>query len=53
VFVVPKGAQHCPCTKDGEEVVAIILEKAGTVNTGDRGTIEGLTNAVEDIRGNA
>jgi hypothetical protein len=50
VFVVPKGARHCPCTKDGEEVVAIILEKAGTVNTGDLGVVEGLTNTVEDIR---
>jgi hypothetical protein len=50
VFVVPRGVRHCPCTKDGEEVVAIVVEKADTVNTGDEAAVDGLTNAVEDIR---
>jgi hypothetical protein len=51
VFVVPKGMRHCPVTKNGEEVVAILLEKTGTINTGDAGATTGLTNAVEDFRG--
>jgi hypothetical protein len=47
---VPKGVRHCPATKNGEEVVVLLLEKAGTVNTGDADRAEGLTNDVEDFR---
>jgi hypothetical protein len=42
--------RHCPVTKDEEEVIAILLEKVGTVNTGDLGVTKGLTNEVEDFR---
>jgi mannose-6-phosphate isomerase-like protein (cupin superfamily) len=51
LFVVPKGLRHCPATEAGQEVVALLLEKAGTVNTGDAEDTDGLTNAVEDFRG--
>lgn len=47
---VPRGVRHCPVTKDGKEVVAIMVEKVGTINSGDAGKIEGLTNEVEDAR---
>lgn len=39
--------RHCPITKDGEEIVVIVVEKAVVVNTGHAGRIEGLTNEVE------
>lgn len=35
VFVVPRGVEHCP--KADEEVVALLFEPQGTVNTGDAG----------------
>jgi mannose-6-phosphate isomerase-like protein (cupin superfamily) len=35
VFVVPKGVEHCP--KATEEVLAMLFEPKGTVNTGDAG----------------
>lgn len=35
VFVVPRGVEHCP--KAEREVEAILIEPAGTVNTGDAG----------------
>ena len=35
VFVVPRGAEHCP--KAAEEVHALLFEPQGTVNTGDAG----------------
>lgn len=35
VFVVPRGAEHCP--KADGEVRALLLEPQGTVNTGDAG----------------
>ncbi|MDZ7910295.1 MAG: cupin domain-containing protein [Rhodococcus sp. (in: high G+C Gram-positive bacteria)] len=35
VFVVPAGVEHCP--KAVEEVSALLLERSGTVNTGDVG----------------
>lgn len=34
-FVVPKGTEHKPVA--GEEVCCLLLEKAGTLNTGDQG----------------
>jgi len=33
VFVVPRGVEHCP--RADEEVLAVLLEPQGTVNTGD------------------
>ena len=35
MFVVPKGVEHCPRAK--LECHALVVEKAGTVNTGDAG----------------
>ena len=36
-FVVPRGVEHCPTTPDGVETVIVMVEKQGTVNTGDAG----------------
>ncbi|WP_284292900.1 cupin domain-containing protein [Luteimicrobium album] len=35
VYVVPRGVEHCPRADD--EVLALLLEPRGTVNTGDAG----------------
>jgi mannose-6-phosphate isomerase-like protein (cupin superfamily) len=35
LFVVPKGAEHCP--RADEETAILLLEPAGTLNTGDAG----------------
>lgn len=48
---MPKGVRHCPVAQSGEDVVAMIMEKVGTLNSGDAGVVEGLTNEVEDFRG--
>ena len=36
VFVVPKGVEHCPVAE--EEVHLLLIEPAGTPNTGDPAT---------------
>lgn len=36
LFVVPKGVEHCPVAK--EEVHMLLIEPAGTPNTGDVST---------------
>lgn len=36
VFVVPKGAEHCPFAE--EEAHILLIEPAGTPNTGDAAT---------------
>jgi mannose-6-phosphate isomerase-like protein (cupin superfamily) len=36
VFVVPKGVQHCPVAE--EEAHILLIEPAGTPNTGDAAT---------------
>ena len=36
-FVVPRGVEHCPATPNGVETVIVMVEKKGTVNTGDAG----------------
>jgi len=33
-IVVPKGVEHCPATKDGEEVHILLFEKLSTAHTG-------------------
>jgi mannose-6-phosphate isomerase-like protein (cupin superfamily) len=33
IFVVPRGAEHCPISEEGAEV--LLIEPMGTVNTGD------------------
>jgi len=35
LIVVPKGVEHCPSTKDGEEVHLLLFEKQGVAHTGD------------------
>jgi mannose-6-phosphate isomerase-like protein (cupin superfamily) len=35
MYTVPAGVEHCP--KAGVETVIVMVEKAGTVNTGDAG----------------
>ncbi len=35
IIVVPKGVEHCPSTKDGEEVHLLLFEKLSTAHTGD------------------
>ena len=39
LFVVPKGVQHCP--RADEEAHLLLIEPAGTPNTGDRATAAG------------
>ena len=36
LFVVPKGVEHCPVAED--EVHILLIEPAGTPNTGDEST---------------
>jgi mannose-6-phosphate isomerase-like protein (cupin superfamily) len=36
MYVVPKGVEHCPVAK--EEVHLLLIEPAGTPNTGDQRT---------------
>jgi mannose-6-phosphate isomerase-like protein (cupin superfamily) len=45
LFVVPKGVEHCP--RADEETHVLLIEPAGTVNTGDAGG--GLTATEETI----
>lgn len=35
IIVVPKGVEHCPRTKDDEEVHVLLFEKLSTAHTGD------------------
>lgn len=35
IIVVPKGVEHCPTTKNGEEVHLLLFEKLNTKHTGD------------------
>lgn len=35
IIVVPKGVQHCPTTKDNEEVHVLLFEKKNVSHTGD------------------
>ncbi len=46
LFVVPRGAEHCPVA-DGE-VHALLIEPAGVINTGDAG---GPLTADHDVLG--
>lgn len=46
VFVVPRGVEHCPRAPSGE-VHALLIEPAGTVNTGDAGGAR--TAAVQEL----
>lgn len=45
VFVVPAGVEHCPRADD--EVLAVLFEPKGTVNTGDAGGP--MTSALRDL----
>lgn len=35
IIVVPKGVEHCPITKNGEEVHVLLFEKLTTAHTGN------------------
>lgn len=35
IIVVPKGVEHNPMTKNGEEVHVLLFEKSNTAHTGD------------------
>lgn len=35
IIVVPKGVEHCPTTKEGEEVHVLLFEKISTAHTGN------------------
>jgi len=35
IIVVPKGVEHCPKTKDEEEVHLLLFEKISTAHTGE------------------
>lgn len=35
IIVVPKGVEHCPKTKNGEEVHVLLFEKISTAHTGN------------------
>lgn len=35
IIVVPKGVEHCPTTRDGEEVHLLLFEKLTTAHTGE------------------
>ncbi|MGH2860634.1 MAG: cupin domain-containing protein, partial [Solirubrobacteraceae bacterium] len=35
LFVVPRGVEHCPTSDEG--ALVLLIEPAGTVNTGDAG----------------
>ena len=35
IIVVPKGVEHCPKTRIGEEVHVLLFEKLSTLHTGD------------------
>lgn len=35
LIVVPKGTEHCPKTKNGEEVHVLLFEKLTTAHTGN------------------
>jgi mannose-6-phosphate isomerase-like protein (cupin superfamily) len=35
LYVVPRGVEHCP--RADEEAAVLLIERAGTVNTGDAG----------------
>ena len=34
IIVVPKGVEHCPATRNGEEVHLLLFEKETTAHTG-------------------
>ena len=35
IIVVPKGVEHCPKTREGEEVQLLLFEKLTTAHTGN------------------
>jgi mannose-6-phosphate isomerase-like protein (cupin superfamily) len=45
LYVVPRGVEHCPVAE--EETAILLLEPAGTVNTGDAGGP--MTKAAEHL----
>ena len=44
IIVVPKGVEHCPKTKEGEEVHVLLFEKLTTAHTGNIAHEKTVTN---------
>lgn len=44
IIIVPKGTEHCPTTKDGEEVHLLLFEKLSTAHTGDVSDVKTKTH---------
>lgn len=44
MHIIPKGQLHRPFTKEEEEVWIMMMEPAGTLNTGDRQTDKTVAN---------
>ncbi|KAA1247528.1 cupin domain-containing protein [Aquimarina sp. RZ0] len=47
LIVVPKGIEHCPSAKDGEEVHLLLFEKATTKHTGETSTERTVSQYVD------
>lgn len=47
LIVVPKGVEHCPSTKDNEEVHVLLFEKASTKHTGEITTERTVTQYID------
>ncbi|MDT0554209.1 cupin domain-containing protein [Urechidicola vernalis] len=44
IIIVPKGVEHCPKTKNGEEVQVLLFEKLSTAHTGNTKHKKTVTN---------
>ena len=49
MIIVPKGVEHRPRTKAGEEVQVMLFEPQNTLNTGDQSTSEYTKENLEQI----
>ncbi len=47
IIVVPKGVEHCPSTKKGEEVHVLLFEKSSTKHTGNTVTERTVSQYIE------
>ncbi|WP_378185833.1 cupin domain-containing protein [Aquimarina sp. W85] len=47
IIVVPKGVEHCPTTKNNEEVHVLLFEKITTKHTGESQTERTVSNYVD------
>ncbi|MHA7055631.1 cupin domain-containing protein [Aquimarina sp. M1] len=47
IIVVPKGVEHCPSTKNNEEVHLLLFEKANTKHTGEVTSERTVSNYID------